>query len=214
MTVMWFGLAVIALLGAAALLYVDRTRRAQGGRLRQMWASAQGYHFEPTDSELPARFSRAALANSEFLTAVDVVEGVRRGEEFVLFDLEDATTIVAVRREVGSDVDIDLRPRTTPPPKDADMQLLGSLGPRIIFATDLDVARRVCDQRMVAFTHSVPDAVQLLWSEGPWTLGTLSVGSVGRDWDAAIDAVTRLSGLLHVLPPARDDVRPPRRPAV
>lgn len=210
MTAMWFGLALIALLGAVALLYIDRARRGQQGRVRQIWAKAQGYHYVPADPDLPSTFSRAAMANQEFLGAVDVVEGVRRGEEFVLFDLEDAATVVAVRREVGSDVDLDLRSRTTPPPKEADMQLLGSLGPRIIFATDLDVARRVCDRRMVAFTHSVPDVVQLLWSEGPWTLGTVPVGSSGRDWDAAIDAVTRLSGLLHVLPPSRRRAAPGR----
>ncbi|MGB3771403.1 MAG: hypothetical protein WBF79_09565 [Rhodococcus sp. (in: high G+C Gram-positive bacteria)] len=200
---MWFGLALIALLGAVALLYVDRARRGQQGRVRQVWAKAQGYNYIAVDRDLPRMFSRAALANPEFHGAVDVVEGVRRGEEFVLFDLEDDATVIAVRRDVGSDVDIDLRSRTTPPPKDSDMQLLGSLGPRIIFATDLDVARRVCDQRMMAFTHSVPDSVQLLWSEGSWTLGTVSPNSTGRDWDDAIDAVTRLSGLLHVLPPAR-----------
>jgi hypothetical protein len=207
MTATWFGLAVIALLGAVALLYVDRTRRRRSGKVRQIWAKAQGYRYTDADRDLPGRWSRAVLANQEFLGAVDVVEGVRRGEEFVLFDLEDTVTVVAVRREVGSDVDLDLRLRSTPPPKDPDMNLLGSLGPRIIFSTDLDVARRVCDQRMVAFTHSVPDVVQMLWSEREWTLGTLSVGSTGRDWDAAIDTVTRLSGLLHVLPPAS------RRPA-
>ncbi|GGG21315.1 hypothetical protein GCM10007304_38940 [Rhodococcoides trifolii] len=207
MTATWFGLAVIALLGAVALLYVDRTRRRRSGKVRQIWAKAQGYRYTDADHDLPTRWNRAVLANQEFLGAVDVVEGVRRGEEFVLFDLEDTVTVVAVRREVGSDVDLDLRLRSTPPPKDADMNLLGSLGPRIIFSTDLDVARRVCDQRMVAFTHSVPDVVQMLWSEREWTLGTLAVGSTGRDWDAAIDTVTRLSGLLHVLPPAS------RRPA-
>ena len=36
-----------------------------------------------------------------------------------------------------------------------------------------------------------PSAVQLLWSEGEWTLGTLPLQSSGRDWDAAIDTVAR-----------------------
>ncbi|WP_261774045.1 hypothetical protein [Rhodococcoides corynebacterioides] len=203
MTAVWFGLALIALAGAVALLYIDHARRGQLGRVRHMWAKAQGYRYTSIDRSLPGTFSRAALANQEFLAAVDVVEGVRRGEKFVLFDLEDTVTVVAVRREVGSDVDLDLRSRTDPPPKDADLSLLGALGPRIVFATDLDVARRVCDRRMASFTESVPSAVQLLWSEGEWTLGTLPLQSSGRDWDAAIDTVTRLSGLLHVLPPRR-----------
>ncbi|RVW09969.1 hypothetical protein EGT67_06950 [Prescottella agglutinans] len=201
---MWFGLAVIALAGAVALLYVDRTRRDQTGRVRQIWAKAQGYTFNTSDEQLPSTWNRAALAKQDYLAAVDVVRGVRRGEEFVLFDLEDTATIVAVHREVGSDVDIDLRLKSTPPPRDADLNLLGAIGPRVVFATDLEIARRVCDQRMVAFTESVPPQLQMLWSEGEWTLGSLPVGSSGRDWDAAIETVSRLSGMLRVLPPATD----------
>ncbi|WP_089245209.1 hypothetical protein [Rhodococcoides kyotonense] len=198
---MWFGLAAIALVGAVALLYIDRSRRDQLGRVRQMWAKAQGYTYESTSDDLVRQFRRAALAKPEHDVAVDVVRGVRRGENFVLFDVEEETTIVAVQRPVGSDVDIDLRAKSTPPPKDGDLELLGSIGPRVVFATDVDVARRVCDQRMAAFTESVPPHVSLLWSENDWTLGSMPLGSSGREWDAAIDAVARLSGMLHVLPP-------------
>ncbi|OZD62551.1 hypothetical protein CH263_17395 [Rhodococcus sp. 06-1059B-a] len=208
---MWFGLAAIALLGAVALLYIDRSRRDQVGRVRQMWAKAQGYTYEASDDDIVLQFRRAALAKPEQTTAVDLVSGVRRGEKFVLFDVEETSTIVAVQRPVGSDVDIDLRLKSTPPPRDSDMELLGSIGPRVVFATNVEVARRVCDQRMAAFTESVPAGLNLLWSENDWTLGSLPLGSTGRDWDAAIDAVARLSGMLHVLPPVNN--RRPSGPA-
>ena len=169
MTFMWFALAAVALFGALALLYVDRTRREQSGRVREIWARAQGYKYSSSDDQLPSHWHRAALAKQEYLGAIDVVRGVRRGENFTLFDIEETATIIAVRRKVGADVDIDLRLKSTPPPKDADMNLLGSIGPRIVFATDLEIARRVCDQRMVSFTQSIPDHVQMLWSEGEWT---------------------------------------------
>lgn len=198
---MWFGLAAIALVGAVALLYIDRSRRDQLGRVRQMWAKAQGYTYAPHDEDIVLRFGRAVLAKPEHTTALDLVRGVRRGEKFVLFDVEEIATIVAVQRPVGSDVDIDLRLKSTPPPRDPDMELLGAIGPRVVFATDIEVARRVCDQRMAAFTESVPASLSLIWSENDWTLGSLPLGSTGRDWDAAIDAVARLSGMLHVLPP-------------
>ncbi|MFC9790453.1 hypothetical protein [Rhodococcus sp. NPDC127528] len=204
MTLIWFGLSAIALAGAIVLLYVDRSRREQFGRVRQIWAKAQGYTYTESDDQLPSRWHRAAMARQEYLGAVDVVHGVRRGENFVLFDLPEAATIVAVQRSVGSDVDVDLRLKSTPPPKDNDLNLLGAIGPRVVFSTDLEIARRVCDQRMVHFTESVPPQVQMLWSEGEWTLGSLPVTSNGRDWDAAIDAVARLSGLLHVLPPVSE----------
>ena len=201
MTVMWFGLAAVALLGALVLLYIDRTRREQSGRVREIWARAQGYKYTASDDSLPSNWHRAALAKQEYLGAIDVVHGVRRGDEFLLFDIEETATIVAVRRKVGSDVDIDLRLKSTPPPKDPDMNLLGSIGPRVVFTTDLEIARRVCDQRMVAFTESIPPHVQMLWSETDWTLGSIPLNSNGREWDAAIDTVARLSGILHVLPP-------------
>ncbi|QCB52425.1 hypothetical protein E5720_12865 [Rhodococcus sp. PAMC28707] len=207
---MWFGLAVIALAGAVALLYVDRSRRDQLGRVRQMWAKAQGYTYAPTDDQLISHFHRAALAKLDDAIALDVVRGVRRGEKFVLFDVEETSTIVAVKRPVGSDVDIDLRLKSTPPPREKDMQLLGAIGPRVVFATDIEIARRVCDQRMAAFTESVPAHVSLLWSESEWALGSVPLSSTGRDWDAAIDAVARLSGLLHVLPPVRNRQAAPR----
>lgn len=204
MTAMWFGLAAIALAGACALLYVDRTRRDLTGRVRQIWAKAQGYTYTASEERLPGQWHRAALAKQEYLSALDVVRGKRRGETFVLFDLEETATIVAVRRDLGSDVDIDLRLKTTPPPKDSDLELLGAIGPRVVFATDLEVARRICDQRMVSFTEAVPANVNMLWSEGEWTLGSLPINSSGRDWDAAIESVARLSGILHVLPPVRE----------
>ncbi|WP_181762907.1 hypothetical protein [Rhodococcus spelaei] len=204
MTLIWFGLSAIALAGAIVLLYVDRSRREQFGRVRQIWAKAQGYTYNESDDQLPTRWHRAAMARQEYLGAVDVVHGVRRGEDFVLFDLPETATIVAVQRSVGSDVDVDLRLKSTPPPRDNDLNLLGAIGPRVVFSTDLEIARRVCDQRMVHFTESVPPQVQMLWSEGAWTLGSLPITSTGRDWDAAIDAVGRLSGLLHVLPPVSE----------
>ncbi|QNG21492.1 hypothetical protein G4H71_13855 [Rhodococcus triatomae] len=215
---MWFLLALIMLAGAGALLYFDRSRRDQSGRVREIWAKAQGYSYSGADPRLPSQFHRAAMAKHEYLGALDVVTGERRGEKFILFDLEDTATIVAVEREVGSDVDIDLRLKTTPPPKDSDLELLGAIGPRVVFATDLEIARRACDQRMVAFTESIPPVVGMLWSEGEWTLGSLPLGSSGRDWDAAIETVARLSGILHVLPPViepkgmRDVRHDPGRP--
>ncbi|WP_233533250.1 hypothetical protein [Antrihabitans sp. YC2-6] len=204
MTAMWFGLAAIALIGAGVLLYVDHIQRQRVGRVRQIWAKTQGFTYTPADPNLPSSWRRAALSKQDYLSAVDIVSGVRRGEQFFLFDLEDTATIIAVRREIGSDVDIDLRLKSTPPPKDSDLELLGAIGHRIMFATDLEIARRICDQRMVAFTEALPPKLQMLWSEGMWTLGSMPIATAGREWDGAIDAVAKLSGILHALPPASE----------
>lgn len=204
MTEMWFGLAAIALVGAVVLLYFDRAQRQRSGHARQVWAKAQGYTYVSVEPALPSTWRRGALAKLGYLSAVDVVSGIRKGEKFVLFDLEDSATLVAVRRQIGSDIDVDMRLKTAAPPKDADLELLGAIGDRVVFATNPEIARHAVDQRMVAFIEHLPDTVQMLWSEGNWTLGMLSIGTTAKDWETAIDAVLRLSGLLHVLPPESD----------
>ncbi|WP_228800082.1 hypothetical protein [Nocardia cyriacigeorgica] len=204
MTAMWFGLAAIALVGAVVLLYFDRLQRQRTGHARQVWAKAQGYTYVSVEPALPSTWRRGALAKLGYLSAVDVVSGIRKGEKFVLFDLEDSATLVAVRRQIGSDIDVDMRLKTASPPKDHDLELLGAIGDRVVFATNPEIARHAVDQRMVAFIETLPETVQMLWSEGNWTLGMLSVGTTAKEWETAIDAVLRLSGLLHVLPPVAE----------
>lgn len=201
MTAIWFGLAVLCLAGAGALLYVDRLRRQRSGRTRQVWAKNHGYTYKMTDPALPSTWRRATFAKQGYLSAVDIATGSRRGVRFTLFDLEDAATIIAVQRRMGSDVDIDLRLKTAPPPRDADLELLGAMGDRVVFASDIEIARRVTDQRMASLAEILPVNLQILWSENAWTLGSLPVSATPRDWDQAIDGVIRFSGLLHVLPP-------------
>lgn len=204
MTAMWFGLAAIALVGAVVLLYFDRVQRQRTGHARQVWAKSQGYTYVSVEPALASTWRRGALAKLGYLSAVDVVSGIRKGEKFVLFDLEDAATLVAVRRQIGSEIDVDMRLKTASPPKDHDLELLGAIGDRVVFATDPEIARHAVDQRMVGFIESLSDTVQMLWSEGNWTLGMLPVGSGSKDWETAIDVVLRLSGLLHVLPPVAE----------
>lgn len=212
MTAMWFGLAAITLAGAIVLLYFDRRQRQRTGHARQVWAKAQGYTYVSVEPALASTWRRGALAKLGYLTAVDVVTGIRKGEKFVLLDLEDSATLVAVRRQIGSDIDVDMRLKTMNPPKDADLELLGAIGDRVVFATNPEIARHAVDQRMVAFIESLAATVQMLWSEGNWTLGMLPVGTTAKDWETGIDAVLRLSGLLHVLPPVTeprsDDAEP------
>ncbi|MBC7304182.1 MAG: hypothetical protein H5T78_24965, partial [Nocardia sp.] len=174
------------------------------GHARQVWAKSQGYTYVSVEPALASTWRRGALAKLGYLSAVDVVSGIRKGEKFVLFDLEDAATLVAVRRQIGSEIDVDMRLKTASPPKDHDLELLGAIGDRVVFATDPEIARHAVDQRMVGFIESLSDTVQMLWSEGNWTLGMLPVGSGSKDWETAIDVVLRLSGLLHVLPPVAE----------
>lgn len=213
MTALWFGLAVICAGGAAALVVIDRRRRDVARSERTEWAQARGYQYTDYDEHLPERWSGAAMATLRYLPARNIVRGRRRGERFILLDVDDSATLVAVRRPDGSDVDIDLRPAAGTPPRSDRLELLGRFGDRVIYTSDADVARRVCDNRMAAFIESIPPRVDLLWSEGPWTLGTMPHDSDDRLWDAAIETVARLSGLLRVLPPSDGAAAESARPA-
>src|SRR5690606_39803094 len=115
MTAMWFGLAAITLAGAIVLLYFDRRQRQRTGHAGQGWAKAQGYTYVSVEPSLASTWRRGALAKLGYLTAVDVVTGIRKGEKFVLLDLEDSATLVAVRRQIGSDIDVDMRVKTMNP---------------------------------------------------------------------------------------------------
>nr|WP_245650352.1 hypothetical protein [Millisia brevis] len=210
MTVLWFALAVICAAGAAALIVVDRRRRDMARSERTEWAQARGYQYTDYDEDLPGRWSGAAMSKLRFLPGRDIVRGRRRGERFILLDVDDSATLVAVRRPQGSDVDVDLRPADGTPPRSDRLALLGRFGDRVIYTSDPDIARRVCDNRMAAFIDSVPSFVDLLWSEGPWTLGTIPYESDAQQWDTAIETVARLSGLLRVLPPSTGPGEPAR----
>lgn len=204
MTVLWFGLAILCALGAGALVTIDRRRRDLVRSERTGWARERGYQYTEYDEQLPARWSGAAMSKLRYLPARDIVRGRRRGERFILLDIDDSATLVAVRRPHGSDVDVDLRPLDGSPPRSDRLTLLGRFGDRVIYTSDPDIARRVCDNRMAAFIEVIPPHLHLLWSEGPWTLGTIAYESDAQQWDSAIETVARLSGLLRVLPPSAE----------
>lgn len=214
MMAMWFGLAAIAFLGAGALLYLDRDQRRRFGRARQGWARTHGYSFSVTMPDLAGKWTRAALAKQDYLNANDVVNGVYRNQEFFLFDLEDTNTVVAVKRLVDSDVEIDLRLKSTTAPKDTDFEMIGAIGDRVMYSNQPEVALRACDQRLINLVRAMPDKLHTLWNEGAWTLGVMAVGADRDALDGALDAVARLSGLLYVLPPKADAeaLTPARRP--
>lgn len=215
MMAMWFGLAAIAFLGAGALLYLDSAQRRRFGRARQGWARMHGYSFTINMPSLAGKWTRAALAKQDYLNAIDVVNGVYRNQEFFLFDLEDTSTVVAVRRLVDSDVEIDLRLKSTTAPKDTDFEMIGAIGDRVMYSNFPEVALRACDQRLINLVRSIPDKVHTLWNEGAWTLGVMATGADRDEIEEALDSVARLSGLLYVLPPQLDGevLEPARRPA-
>ncbi|GAC58488.1 hypothetical protein GOHSU_41_00250 [Gordonia hirsuta DSM 44140 = NBRC 16056] len=214
MTTVYFVIAVLALIGAGVLLWLDRNRSEQVHHQRAVWGEEHSFKFRESDSKLRTVFRRAAMDVPEGVPVRDVAYGLYEGVEAVVFDLEETATVVAVRRPTASSVTVDLRYEDVLAPAETDVELLGAMGSRVMFASNLDAARRTCDRRMVALATEAPPYIEILWNEGNWALGSMPLTADPERLDVALDTVRRFADLLLVLPPAVDpqDAPDPRDP--
>jgi hypothetical protein len=201
MVPLWFTLSALCFVGAAVLLYVDIDRRRGLGRRRKSWAKSHGFDYEHESSEILKRWKRGVMSTVGDVSAKNVVLGQIRGEAVFIFDLEDVATVIALHRKVGTNVVVDLRLKGIKEPRENDIWLLGAIGPRMVYSTNLDAARRACDRRMVTFAHTAPDCAEIMWNEQHWTLVSMPVTSTRAQWDEGLRTVRQFNDLLRVLPP-------------
>ncbi len=149
MVPLWFTLSALCFVGAAVLLYVDIDRRRGLGRRRKSWAKSHGFDYEHESHEILKRWKRGVMSTVGDVTAKNVVLGQIRGEAVFIFDIEEVATVIALHRKVGTNVVVDLRLKGIKEPRESDIWLLGAIGPRMVYSTNLDAARRACDRRMV-----------------------------------------------------------------
>lgn len=138
--------------------------------------------------------------------------GQIRGEAVYIFDLEEVATVIALHRKVGTNVVVDLRLKGLKEPRESDIWLLGAIGPRMVYSTNLDAARRACDRRMVTFAHTAPDCAEIMWNEQNWTLVAMPIASTRTQWDEGLRTVRQFNDLLRVLPPVPADSDEPAGP--
>lgn len=214
MTIVYFVIAVFALAGAVALLWLDRQRSSVARHQRAVWGDQHEFKFRESDTKLRKVFHRATMNAPERVAVQDVAFGHYHGAEAVVFDLAETATVIAVRRSTPSSVVVDLRHEDVLAPAEDDVELLGAMGPRVIFSNNLDVARRVCDRRMVTLANTAPSYIEVLWNEGNWVLGSMPLTTDAEQLDTGLDVVRRFTDLLRVLPPIVDpqDAPDPRDP--
>jgi len=204
MVPLWFTLSALCFVGAAVLLYVDIDRRRGLGRRRKSWAKSHGFDYEHESADLAKRWSRGIMSTvGEHVHARNVVLGQIRGEAVFIFDLDEVATVIALHRKIGTNVAVDLRLKDIPEPRESDIWLLGAIGPRMVYSTNLDAARRACDRRMVTFAHTAPDCAEVMWNEPNWTLVSMPITSTRAQWDEGLRTVRQFNDLLRVLPPAQ-----------
>ncbi len=201
MVPLWFTLSALCFVGAAVLLYVDIDRRRGLGRRRKSWAKSHGFDYEHESRDILKRWKRGVMSTVGDISAKNVVLGQIRGEAVFIFDLEDVATVIALHRKVGTNVVVDLRLKGIKEPRENDIWLLGAIGPRMVYSTNLDAARRACDRRMVTFAHTAPDCAEIMWNEQNWTLVSMPVTSTRAQWDEGLRTVRQFNDLLRVLPP-------------
>jgi hypothetical protein len=201
MVPLWFTLSALCFVGAAVLLYVDIDRRRGLGRRRKSWAKSHGFDYEHESHDILKRWKRGVMSTVGDISAKNVVLGQIRGEAVFIFDLEDVATVIALHRKVGTNVVVDLRLKGIKEPRENDIWLLGAIGPRMVYSTNLDAARRACDRRMVTFAHTAPDCAEVMWNEQHWTLVSMPVTSTRAQWDEGLRTVRQFNDLLRVLPP-------------
>ncbi|MDV3129498.1 hypothetical protein M1247_31650 [Mycobacterium sp. 21AC1] len=201
MVPLWFTLSALCFVGAGVLLYVDIDRRRGLGRRRKSWAKSHGFDYEHESGEILKRWKRGVMSTVGDVTAKNVVLGQIRGEAVFIFDIDEVATVIALHRKVGTNVVVDLRLKGIKEPRENDIWLLGAIGPRMVYSTNLDAARRACDRRMVTFAHTAPDCAEIMWNEQHWTLVSMPVTSTRAQWDEGLRTVRQFNDLLRVLPP-------------
>ncbi|KJX74572.1 trehalose monomycolate transport factor TtfA [Mycobacterium lepromatosis] len=201
MVPLWFTLSALCFVGAVVLLYVDIDRRRGRSRRRKSWARSHGFDYERESTEILQRWKRGVMSTVGDIPAYNVVLGQIRGEAVYIFDLEEVATVIALHRKVGTNVVVDLRLKGLKEPRESDIWLLGAIGPRMLYSTNLDAARRACDRRMVTFAHTAPDCAEVMWNEQNWTLVGMPIGSTRAQWDEGLRTVRQFNDLLRVLPP-------------
>jgi hypothetical protein len=201
MVPLWFTLSALCFVGAGVLLYVDIDRRRGRSRRRKSWARSHGFDFERESSDILKRWKRGVMSTVGDVPANNVVLGQIRGEAVYIFDLEEVATVIALHRKVGTNVVVDLRLKGLKEPRENDIWLLGAIGPRMVYSTNLDAARRACDRRMVTFAHTAPDCAEIMWNEQNWTLVSMPISSTRAQWDDGLRTVRQFNDLLRVLPP-------------
>jgi hypothetical protein len=184
----WFVVAVVAGIAGAALLLRDRARLTSRNRERRRWAALRGWQFADTDHVLPTQWSAGAIAFhgggvakdsvAKSIVAKDVVAGstfTADGRRRVyVFDLETggrvSTVIAAVQCRRTHPAIVELWLSSAPIQRDSMLELLGPVGDRYAFVSDLAAARGVVTPDLTDAIDEIGADIPVTWVEGGWVL--------------------------------------------
>lgn len=194
----WFVIAAIAAVAGGVLLLVDRGQRTAQGRERRRWAALRGWQFADADPVLPDRWRFGLMGQGGSGTARNLVTGslfTAAGRRLVhVFDHEQNGTVdmvlVSVHRRSPQPVVLELWLPTVEFPTDAGLELLGPVGERYAFSSDLVRARPLITPELVALADDVGDDVPVAWIEDAWVCAMVPAGAA----PARLERLLRLLG--------------------
>lgn len=181
----WFAVAALAALGGAALLARDRAVRTSRNRERRRWAALRGWQFTETDNVLPTQWQGGALAYYGDGIARDVVAGstfTADGRRRVyIYDLDNggriSAVIAAVQCRRKHPVVVELWLPSVPFEQEHMPELLGPVGQRYAFVSDLGKARALITPDLVDASEEVGADVMVAWIEDGWVLAAAPVNA-------------------------------------
>lgn len=202
----FFAIAAAALLAGLALLGRDQAQRTARNRERRRWAALRGWQFAETDQVLPTRWQGGAIAYYGSGTAHDVVAGstftADGRRQVYVFDYETNgktnAVLVAVRCRRPLGVLIELWLPSVPFQRAQMPDLLGPVGPRYAFVSDLAAARALITPDLVDAAEEVGGDVTVIWFEEDWVAAAVPAHA----------SPTRLERLLRDLGELADVVDP------
>jgi hypothetical protein len=176
----WFAIAAVAAMLGSVLLLRDRARMTSRNRERHRWAALRGWQFAETDHVLPTQWTSGAIAYFGGGLARDVVAGstfTADGRRRVyVFDLDVGSkigsVIAAVQCRRTQPVVVELWLPNVPFQREHMPELLGPVGQRYAFVSDIASARAMITPDLVDAIEDIGADIPVVWIEGGWVLAS------------------------------------------
>jgi hypothetical protein len=193
----WFAIAAVTAIAGVTLLAIDRTQHTSHSRERRRWAALRGWSFADSDPILTDRWRHGAVARGGKGVARDLVSGslfTAAGRRLVhVFDHEQGgrstSVVAAVQRRAPQPVVLEFWLPTVEFRSDAALDLIGPVGSRYAFTSDVELAEPLITPELIALTDDAGEDVPVLWIEDAWVVAAVPPGT----------APSRLERLLRLL---------------
>lgn len=179
---LWFVIAIIAAIAGVLLLLRERGQQHSADRERRRWSSLRGWQYREEDEALLDAWQGGAIAYYGADVAVDVVAGSTFTSDgrrpIFVFDTETDgmidVTVAAVRCRRVVPALVELWLPSVPFQRDQMPDLLGPVGQRYAFVSDVNVARSMITRDLVDAVGEVGDDVTVVWLENDWVLAAVA----------------------------------------